>query len=108
VVIACALLSVPSIVYAGRPIGIDAKAVLRKIGPQFVGAIVVVATGWWGQAEFLRGLLSYERIVILGFFCSGVYLAVVVGLFRQTEPIRVAAGLARDFIGRLSSRVANG
>lgn len=108
VVVVCALLSLPSIVYAGRPIGIDAKAVLRKVGPQFVGAGVVVATGWWVQAEFLRDLLSYERIVILGLLCSSVYLAVVVGLFRQTEPIRVARRLARDFVGRLSSRAANG
>jgi polysaccharide transporter, PST family len=108
VVCASAVISVPSIVYAGRPIGLDAVAVLRAAGPQLVGSVLVVAVGWWLQLTFLGSLPSYQRIVISGCFCGGMYLAVVVGLFRLTEPIKVAGRIFRDLAGKLSTRVARG
>jgi PST family polysaccharide transporter len=99
-VIASALLAVPSISYAGRPIGVGAALVIRAAGPQFIGAISAAATAWWLQASALNDYSSFARILLSGCFCACVYLAIVLGLFRLTEPIKVAGSVARDFVGR--------
>jgi PST family polysaccharide transporter len=101
VVAACALLSVPSIVYAGRPIGVDTSVVLRATGRQMIGATAALAVGWWFQTTFLDNYSSYGRIVVSGVLCSCIYLALVVGLFRLTEPIRVGGRILMDLKGRL-------
>jgi PST family polysaccharide transporter len=89
-VIASVLIAVPSISYAGRPIGIDATLVMRAVSPQFIGAIASAAAGWWLQTTALTDYSSFVRIVLSAGFCACIYLAVVVGIFRIIEPIRVA------------------
>jgi hypothetical protein len=91
---------VPSIVYAGRPIGIGAPLVFRAVGPQLIGAISTAALGWWLQTMFLGDYSSFVRIFVSGAFCTCIYLAIVVGLFRLSEPIRVASAIVKDLIGR--------
>src|SRR5215470_10405001 len=49
-VVASAVIAIPSISYAGRPIGIGATLVMRAVGPQLIGAISAAAGGWWLQA----------------------------------------------------------
>jgi len=97
-VVACVLLAVPSISYAGRPIGIDAAVVIRTVGRQLIGAIVTVAAGWWLQTTVLVGYPSLIRIFLSVAFCTCLYLAIVVGLFRVAEPLRIAASIARDLL----------
>jgi PST family polysaccharide transporter len=96
VVVASALLSVPSVIYAGRPIGVDTVSIVRAVGPQLVGAIVAAAAGWWMQATFLAAYPGYARIFLSGLFCGCIYLALVAGLFRQIEPIRIASRIFRS------------
>jgi len=99
-VMASMLIALPSIMYAGRPIGIGAALVIRAVGPQLVGAISTAAAGWWLQTALLTDYSGFARIVVSGGFCICIYLAVVVGLFRLNEPIRVASAVVKDLIGR--------
>ena len=86
--------------YAGRPIGIGAALVMRAVGPQLIGAISIVAAGWYLQMTVLTGYSSLIRILLSGVFCACLYLAVVVGLFRLAEPVRVAGSIAQDLLRR--------
>ena len=51
-VIAFLLLAMPSIIYAGRPIGIGAAFAIRAVGAQLVGAISIAVAGWWYRPCF--------------------------------------------------------
>jgi O-antigen/teichoic acid export membrane protein len=99
-VVASALIAVPSISYAGRPIGVGAALVIRAAGPQLVGAIGTAAGGWWLQTTVLADCSSLVRILLSTSFCACLYLAIVVGLFRLTEPIKVARTVVQDQLWR--------
>lgn len=100
IVVACMLNALPSVVYAGRPIGIDAALVVRAVYRQLTGAIVTAAAGWWIETMVLPGYSIFVRVVLAGSFCVCIYLAVVVGLFRFVQPIRVARSIVKDLLGR--------
>jgi O-antigen/teichoic acid export membrane protein len=93
------LIAVPSISYAGRPIGIGAALVIRAVGPQLIGAISTAAGGWWLQTTALTHFSSFVRIFLSTGFCISIYLIIVVGLFRLTEPIKVAGTVVQDLWG---------
>jgi O-antigen/teichoic acid export membrane protein len=97
-VIASVATALPAVVYAGRPIGIGATVVIRAVGPQLIGALATVAAGWWLQSTALADVSAPVRILLSGSFCVGVYLSIVVGLFRLTEPIRLASAHAGDLL----------
>ena len=96
IVISNSLLAVPAIWYAGRPIGIGGAFVIRVVGQQLIGAISTAAAGWWLQTTVLTDYSSFARIFLSSGFCVFIYLIVVVGLFRLTEPIKVAGTVAQD------------
>jgi PST family polysaccharide transporter len=98
VVMASLILAVPSIIYAGRPIGIGAALVIRAVRPQLIGAISVASAGWWLQSTMLGDYSSFVRIFLSGGFCICIYLALVVGLFRLSEPIKVAGSIMQDLL----------
>jgi O-antigen/teichoic acid export membrane protein len=98
VVMTSLFLAVPSISYAGRPIGIGAALVIRAVGQQLIGAITAAAGGWWLQTTALNHCSSLVRIFLSIAFCIAIYLIIVVGLFRLTEPIRVAGKVVYDFL----------
>ncbi|MGC2778136.1 MAG: lipopolysaccharide biosynthesis protein [Bradyrhizobium sp.] len=100
VVIGCSLIALPSVVYAGRPIGIGTELVIRAVGPQTIGAVVTAAAGWWLQATLLAGHSGLPRMILSGCFCACIYLAVVVGLFRRWEPLRIAGTIVQEFVGK--------
>jgi hypothetical protein len=87
---------VPSITYAGRPIGIGAALVIRAVGHQLIGAISIAAGGWWLQTTALTHCSSFVRIFLSVAFCMSIYLIIVAGLFRVTEPIKVAGTVVYD------------
>jgi PST family polysaccharide transporter len=103
VVTASSLLAIPSIIYAGRPIGIGAALVFRAIRPQLIGAISTAAAGWWLQTTFLADYSSFVRILLSGSFCVCIYLAIVVGLFRFSGPIKVVGSIVQDLLSKRSS-----
>jgi PST family polysaccharide transporter len=94
------LLAVPSIAYAGRPIGIGAACVFRAVRPQLIGAISTAAGGWWLQTTALTDFPSFVRILLSASFCACTYFIIVVGLFRLTEPIKVASTVLLDQLWR--------
>jgi O-antigen/teichoic acid export membrane protein len=100
VVLASSLIALPSITYAGRPIGIGTALVIRAVGPQLIGAISTAALGWWLQTAILTDYSSFARVFLSGVFCMCIYLAIVVGLFRLSEPIRVAGRIVKDLMGK--------
>lgn len=99
-VIAGLLIAVPAIEYAGRPIGIGSALVMRSVGRQLIGAIVIAAAGWLLQITVLTGYPSLVRILLSGVFCACLYLALVVGLFRLVEPVRLVRSVAQDLLSR--------
>jgi PST family polysaccharide transporter len=92
------LVALPSVTYAGRPIGIGAALVIRAVGPQLIGAVSASVLGLWMQSELLTHYSGFVRMVISGGFCASIYLAIVVGLFGRSEPIKVAGRVAKDLI----------
>ncbi len=100
VVITSLVIAVPSISYAGRPIGIGAALVIRAVGQQMIGAISTAAAGWWLQTTTLAHYSSFVRILLSTGFCISIYLIIVVGLFRLTEPIKVAGAVVQDQLRR--------
>jgi len=100
VVMTSLFLAIPSIGYAGRPIGIGAALVIRSIGPQLIGAISTAAGGWWLQTTALAHYPSFVRILLSAGFCISIYLIIVVGVFRFTEPIKVAGTVLQGQLWR--------
>jgi PST family polysaccharide transporter len=98
VVVASLLIATPSITYAGRPIGIGIALVVRAVSPQLIGAISTAAGGWWLQTTILAHCSSFVRIVLSTSFCIFVYLVTVVGVFRLTQPIKIAWAVAQDLL----------
>jgi O-antigen/teichoic acid export membrane protein len=95
-VIASVLLAVPSITYAGRPIGVDTALVIRAVGPQVIGAISTAAGGWCLQTIALTNCSGLVRIFLSTGLCISIYLIIVVGMFRLTAPIKLARTLVQD------------
>jgi PST family polysaccharide transporter len=100
VVMSSLLIAVPSISYAGRPIGIGAAPVIRAVGPQLIGAISTAAGGWWLQTNTLTHCSGLVRILVSASFCICIYLIIVVGLFRLTEPVKIARRVVQDQLSR--------
>jgi len=100
IVITSLLIAVPSISYAGRPIGIGAALVMRAVGQQLIGAIGTVAGGWWLQTTALTDCSTFARMFLSIGFCISIYLIIVVGLFRLTEPVKVAGTIVKDQLWR--------
>ena len=100
IVIANFLFAIPSVSYAGRPIGIDAAFVFRATGRQLIGAVMTAAGGWWAQATMLAGFPGVIRIILSAGICITIYLVIVVGLFRLVQPISVAVKVVQSQLSR--------
>jgi PST family polysaccharide transporter len=100
VVMSSLLIAVPSICYAGRPIRIGVALMIRPVGQQLIGAIRTAAGGWWLQTTALTDCSSFVRICLSTGFCISIYLIIVVGLFRLTEPVKVAVAIVQDQLWR--------
>ena len=94
------LLALPSVIYAGRPLGIGAALVMRAVGAPLLGAIIALAAGWWLQSIVFAEFSSIVRIFLSAGLCASIYLLIVVGVFRNTEPIRIVSRLVHDFVVR--------
>jgi polysaccharide transporter, PST family len=90
-------LFVPALVYAGRPIGIGVSDVLSATGPQMGSAVIAVALGLTMQRLFLLEFSELARLIVSIPICVTTYLAVVLGVFRMTGPLKLASSLLRDF-----------
>ena len=91
------LIAFPSVIYAGRPLGIGMALVIRAVRAPLLGATIALAAGWWLQSIFVADFSILFRIFLSTFLCASIYLLIVVGLLRITEPISVAVRLVQDF-----------
>jgi O-antigen/teichoic acid export membrane protein len=98
------LIAFPSVIYAGEPVGVGAALVIRAVGAPLLGAITTVAAGWWLHSIFLADFSPLARMFLSAFVCAFLYLLIVVGLLRVTEPIKIAARVAQDFGARAAGR----
>lgn len=99
------ILFIPALAYAGRPLGIGAKDVIRVVGPQLVGALSCAAVGFALRFWVFMDLPRLARIPVLIMICGGVYLAIVVGIFRVTKPLDIARSVIKDMAPRVLTRV---
>jgi O-antigen/teichoic acid export membrane protein len=98
------LIAIPSVSYAGRPLGIGGALVIRAVRGPLLGAMFALVTGWWLQTVIFVDFSSLVRIVLSASFCTAIYLLMVVGVLRITEPIRVMGRVVRDFGARSAPR----
>jgi O-antigen/teichoic acid export membrane protein len=88
IVLARGLIAIPSILYAGNPIGLRFANVVDAVGKPFIGTLVAGLAGLGIlsllPAEFPRLL----RILLPSIVCMAVYATIVVGLLRVREPLR--------------------
>ena len=87
------IITVPSILYAGQPLGIRTKDVLVAVGPQVVCALATAGFGFALREMLFEGISVPVRLVLLCFLCCAFYLTVIVLGFRMTKPLAVAASL---------------
>jgi O-antigen/teichoic acid export membrane protein len=92
------LIAFPAVSYAGKPVGIDAASAFQTVKRQLVGAILTAVVGWLLQWTFLSDFSSLSRILLSVGFCALFYLSLVVGLFRLTEPIKVASHILSNYL----------
>src|SRR5262249_50598780 len=91
------LMAFPSVSYAGHPLGIGAALAIRAVGGPLLGATIACVAGWWLHAAIWVNFTIALRLFLSIVLCTSIYLLIVVGLLRVTEPIRVASKLAQDF-----------
>lgn len=94
----------PSVIYAGRPVGIGAGLVIRSVGRQLVGAVIAGAAAWLLQIFVFAEVDSIIRIFLVTVSCILIYLLIVAGLLGLREPIRVAAMLMQGHVSRRQTR----
>jgi PST family polysaccharide transporter len=93
---------IPTLAYAGHPLGIGARDVIRAVGAQLTGALAAAGLGFALRFSLLDGASSTERMAMLLVVYLLTYLIVVVGWFKVTTPVLVCLSLIRDFLpGRL-------
>ncbi len=97
-VICMFLLFIPSIVYAGQPVGIGAKDVVRAIWRALVGSLLAASVGFLLRYTVLAAESGFFKIIVLVLLYATVYLTVVVGLFKARMPIAVVLSLVRDVL----------
>jgi PST family polysaccharide transporter len=71
--------------------------VLSATGPQIVSAIIAVVFGLAMQRLFLLEFSELARFIVSIPICVATYLVIVLGVFRMTDPLKLASSLLRDF-----------
>ena len=98
-------LFIPAIAYAGQPLGIGAKDVIRVVGPQMVGALSCALFGFELLYAVLGELHPLVRLPILVAACSTLYLVIVVGLFKIRQPLDVVRSVVKDMAPKALARL---
>jgi len=97
------VLFVPSIAYAGRPLGIGAGDVVKVVGRPLAGALSSAALGFLLRYTLLAHAPRLERMALVALAYLVLYIVVVAGLFRVRAPLDVALSLLRDVLPRLKT-----
>jgi PST family polysaccharide transporter len=109
------LLVVPALSYAGKPIGLGFSPVFAtvwKFAAASVGAgvatsLILKATPYSATGVTAAGALA--RILVISFVFSGLYIALIIALYRGLKPIKETIGLVRDLLpARKSTAISDG
>lgn len=96
-VISMYLTFIPAISYAGKPLGIGTKDLLKAIAAPFTGAVLVSAAGFGLRFFAFASLGPLLRSGLLLAICALLYLFIVVVVLRTTEPLKIAWGVIKHF-----------
>ena len=94
-VITMFVIFVPSIAFAGQPLGIGARDVLRVIWPPLIGTLVAVGVGFLLQFTVLAEMQRLPRLIVVGLAFVVVYAALVPGIFKLRTPLTVVLALRK-------------
>jgi PST family polysaccharide transporter len=94
-VITMFLIFVPSIVYAGQPLGIGARDVMQAIWQPLVGTLGAVVSGFLLHFLVLADMQRFPRLLLVGFTFVAVYLILVPGIFKLRTPLTVILKLMK-------------
>lgn len=86
---------VPAIVYAGAPVALRARDVLRAIGPPILCATACGALGLYLKEDVFVALPPHARLLIVPFLCVTAYLLLMRFAFRETRALRTVLAMAR-------------
>lgn len=78
---------VPTLVYAGRPLGIGGLDVVRAVWQPMGGTLVAVAVGFLLDLLVWPDIQRFPRMVLVGLSFVVVYVVLVAGVMRLTEPL---------------------
>lgn len=92
------VLVVPTISYAGRPLGIGGVDCVRAVGPQTAGAVCAAGVTFLLRFALPEETLRLARIAILTVSFMTSYLVIVVRLFKVRTPLEVGLSLVRDLV----------
>jgi polysaccharide transporter, PST family len=96
-------LFIPTIAYAGHPLGIGATDVIRAVGRQLLGALLAAGAGFAIREVLLTDADKLVRIILTGLTYALAYVVLVAGVFRVTTPLMVGYSLVRDILTRRSA-----
>jgi len=110
-----AVLVIPAFWYAGRPIGLEVRAVLGTIWKYVVASLAAyLATGVIASSLARFALFSQDgalgafvRAVTVSIVFVCLYSVALVGLFRSLEPVHLLTDLLSQLFQGLSSRLAS-
>lgn len=89
------LIAVPAIAYAGKPLGITARDLVKAVGPAVVASLGIAALGLILKMTLFADTMPLVRLVILTALCGIAYLVIMVLGFRVTRPLEIAASMLR-------------
>jgi PST family polysaccharide transporter len=92
------LMFIPTLAYAGSPLGIRARHVMGAVGAQLTGALITAGVGFGLRASVLASLPPVERMALLTVVYLTLYLAIVVGLFGVRTPVQVCVAAVKDLL----------
>lgn len=90
-------LVIPSLTYSGQPVGIGLGDVVSAMVPQTISGVLTVALGLALSHFFLGDFSQLARFLAAGVASLAIYLALVVGVFRVTEPLMLGWSVASEF-----------
>src|SRR5262245_6139337 len=90
-------LFVPALVYGGSPIGIGVRDVLSATAAQMGSALIATTIALTIQRVFLSEVPELLRLIVSIPMCAVTYLLIVLGVFRITEPLKLASTLLHDY-----------
>ena len=92
------ILFLPAVLYAGHPLQIGVRAVLRAIGPQMLASVAAAAVGFCLRFWVLSASSSLARASLLTGAYLGLYLMLTIGVFKVWAPLKVLTSTARTFL----------